>query len=324
MKKVFLVGSILSIGLFSFATGDKPEKAGDNLDLEGVLDLFEKSKSVEDFENQLNSEKNEVNNLDLNEDGFVDYIRVIDYADGNTHSLTLQVPYSNDEAQDVAVIYLEDNGDKSTVIQIVGDEDLYGANVIVEPGSDDNDEVTDVRDWAVVRHMYSPGYVIWISPWRFGYYPAWYYPWKPMPWPDFYARPRPYHPHYRHVVVYRCPAARTHYTDHRVYSHTYQAHHPAPQPKTSAPAGGGTAPKGKPVVTGNKKVTVNANPNPAPSSPAPSEQKKVSSPGSVSAPAKNQSPQGKPTKRPGGNTGTPQSPNKNPGGKSGGGKKGGR
>ena len=102
MKKILLIINVLFLSLLSFAADDQPEKAGDNLDLDAVLNLFEKSESVEDFENQLNSEKNDVNNLDLNEDGFVDYIRVIDYSDGNTHSLTLQVPYSDEEAQDVA------------------------------------------------------------------------------------------------------------------------------------------------------------------------------------------------------------------------------
>jgi len=42
---------------------------GDNLDLVAVLDLFQKSKTIEDFEKSLNEEKTGINNLDLNLDG---------------------------------------------------------------------------------------------------------------------------------------------------------------------------------------------------------------------------------------------------------------
>ena len=36
---------------------------GDNLDLFAVLDLFQKSKTIEDFEKSLNEEKTGINNL---------------------------------------------------------------------------------------------------------------------------------------------------------------------------------------------------------------------------------------------------------------------
>ena len=47
---------------------------GDNLDLYGVLSLFQKSKTIEDFEKALNEEKTGLNNLDLNLDNKVDFI----------------------------------------------------------------------------------------------------------------------------------------------------------------------------------------------------------------------------------------------------------
>ena len=50
--------------------------AGDNLDLYAVLDLFQQSKTIEDFEKSLNEEKSGINNLDLNLDQQVDFIKV--------------------------------------------------------------------------------------------------------------------------------------------------------------------------------------------------------------------------------------------------------
>ena len=49
--------------------------AGDHFSLEGALELFKKSDSPEDFEKMLNKETNFVNNLDLNEDEEIDYIK---------------------------------------------------------------------------------------------------------------------------------------------------------------------------------------------------------------------------------------------------------
>lgn len=51
---------------------------GDNFSLQGALQLFQNASSPEDFEKQLNTESNHVNNLDLNGDGDIDYIRVVD------------------------------------------------------------------------------------------------------------------------------------------------------------------------------------------------------------------------------------------------------
>ena len=61
------------------------EVPGDNFSLEGALELFKKSASPEEFERMLNSPDSKVNNLDLNNDGNTDYVRVIDRNEGNVH-----------------------------------------------------------------------------------------------------------------------------------------------------------------------------------------------------------------------------------------------
>jgi hypothetical protein len=106
---------------------------GDNFSLEAAIELFKKSDSPEDFEKRLNSEGNDVNNLDLNEDGEIDYIRVVDNMEGDVHALALQVAVSEKESQDVAVIEIEKQGAENAILQIVGDEELYGEQTIAEP-----------------------------------------------------------------------------------------------------------------------------------------------------------------------------------------------
>ena len=64
---------------------------GDNLDLYAVLDLFQKSKTIEEFEKSLNLEKTGINNLDLDLDGKVDFIKVVTKQDGDDFTFILQV-----------------------------------------------------------------------------------------------------------------------------------------------------------------------------------------------------------------------------------------
>jgi hypothetical protein len=109
---------------------------GDNLDLYATLDLFQQSKTIEEFEASLNDDKSGINNLDLNVDGDVDFIKVVTKKEGDDFTFILQVDVLEKEPQDVAVILVSKSDDKVT-IQMVGDENLYGKDYVIEPKSED-------------------------------------------------------------------------------------------------------------------------------------------------------------------------------------------
>ena len=143
MKKAFLSFFLIAVTLFCNPVFSQTEKKaandttllgkpGDNLDLYAVLDLFQKSKTIEEFEKSLNSEKTGINNLDLNLDGKVDFIKVVTKKDGDDFTFVLQDAVNEKETQDVAVILLTKDKDKKVTMQIVGDKDLYGKDYIVE------------------------------------------------------------------------------------------------------------------------------------------------------------------------------------------------
>lgn len=228
MKKASLILFTALLGTFSFAQeSDSTGLEGDNLDLNGVLELFKESKDVEDFEKKLNTESNGVNNLDLNEDGEVDYIRVVDYADSNTHSLVLQVPVTESESQDIAVIEMEEVEEEKVNLQVIGDSDLYGEEYMLEPADEKNASiVVNVNSWRPVRHLYGPRYVAWNSPYRWGYYPKWHQPWKRVAWRVYRPRVIRYHrSYYRFTTVRRCHRAHRNYRAHHVHSPHFHAHH---------------------------------------------------------------------------------------------------
>ncbi len=196
------------------AQENRVEVPGDHFSLEGALELFKKSASPEEFEQMLNSSESKVNNLDLNGDGDIDYIKVIDHNEGSVHAFILQAIISETESQDIAVIELEKLADGKAVLQITGDADIYGIETIIEPteevrinaGTSTARVIVNVWTWPSVQYVYSPYYAGWISPWRWSLRPVWWSPWRPVsyyvynPWWESY---RPYYSIcYTHRVVY--------------------------------------------------------------------------------------------------------------------------
>jgi hypothetical protein len=209
-KILFSVAAFLLTGLVAMAqSGTTEEVPGDNFSLEGALELFKKSASPQEFEQLLNSPDSKVNNLDLNGDGNIDYIRVIDKTEDNVHDFILQDVISANESQDVAVIELEKRNDGSAVLQIVGDADIYGTETIIEPtsevrvnaGTSTARTTVNVWAWPSVQYVYGRYYNPWVSPWGWAYYPGWYRPWRPILWSTWYPYWTPYRSYY--AICYR-------------------------------------------------------------------------------------------------------------------------
>ena len=209
--------------------------AGDHFSLEGALSLFKEAKSIEDFEKALNKESNKINNLDLNEDGDIDYIRVIDHVDGDVHAIVLQVPINENESQDLAVIEIEKTGAENAILQIIGDEEVFGESKIVEPFEVEGDDsqgrgpddvvafkriVVNVWLWPSVRFVYGPRYRAWVSPFGWRVYPRWWRPWRPRPFSTFYVGIRPYRTSFRVVNTHRVVRAHNVYVPRRRTSTT--------------------------------------------------------------------------------------------------------
>jgi len=191
-----LVFGLLNLPVFA-QSGTEPELLGlpgDNLNLYAVLDLFQKSKTIEDFEKELNLEKTGINNLDLDLDEKVDFIKVETKQKGDDFTFILQVAVSEKETQDVAVILVSKDENNEVTMQIVGDKDLYGKDYIIEPqdkpgstanpGYTGDDPVTVnipatpttvvVQSAPIVQYVYSPVYVPYYPPYYYGYYPPYY------------------------------------------------------------------------------------------------------------------------------------------------------
>ncbi len=202
MKKRFLPIFIIAACLFSLPALSQSKEdttamlglPGDNLDLYAVLTLFQKSKTIEAFEQSLNDEKEGINNLDLDLNKKVDFIKVVTKQEGDSYAFILQVDVTKTETQDVAVILLNKDKNKKVSLQIVGDEALYGKDYVIEPkgnskstpnpaytGADSvkvsvapSTTVVVVESAPIVQYVYSPAYVPYYPPYYYGYYPPYF------------------------------------------------------------------------------------------------------------------------------------------------------
>ena len=254
MKKyiftIFLI--VAATGASTRLQGQTPDYLGlpgDNLNLFAVMKLFQESQTLEIFERNLNNEDTHINNLDLDQDGRIDYIRVVDHADGNYHTIVLQDALSPRDIQDVAVFTVDRDRHGHVSIQLTGDEALYGRDYIIEPNYADleynetpnpgyayyntvNGETVvvhttttiEVASWPLIRFMFLPTYVVWQSPWYYNYYPSYWHPWRPYYWHYYYGYHYNWDPyyygHYRVYSYHRDPYWHdSYYSQRRSYSH---------------------------------------------------------------------------------------------------------
>ena len=141
------------------------------LDLNAVAAAFAESRSVREFEQLLNSSRYMINNLDLNHDGRIDYLRVIETHKNYYHTLLIQACLAPGVFQDVATLVAE-HQPNALYVEVIGDRYLYGANYIVRPVFFNRPPM-----WEVYGR---PGYAVWNSPYYYGYYPSYYTQPKPV------------------------------------------------------------------------------------------------------------------------------------------------
>lgn len=180
MLSVFLTAAVFAQGKASVYAVNSD--ISDNLDLRAVASIFGDSRDLADFEYRLNDPNSQISNLDLNNDNQVDYLRVIEMVENNTHLVVLQSVLQQDIYQDVATIAVSKKKNKKVHIQIIGDPYMYGSNYIYEPV------------YVVRPPLYTSFWVNKYRPYRS------YYGWNN--YPTFFTYWRPYNYNHYHQNVY--------------------------------------------------------------------------------------------------------------------------
>jgi len=144
---------------------------GDHLNLEAVASIFGDSKDLDDFEQRLNDPETQISNLDLNEDDYVDYLRVVEVTENETHLIAIQAVLGDDIFQDVATLEVEKDNNGKTSVEVVGDVYMYGPNYIVRP--------VYVHRPLLFSIFWRPFYRPYKSGFYWGHYPRHFHYWHP-------------------------------------------------------------------------------------------------------------------------------------------------
>lgn len=220
---------ILGLGISWCQETKQWENLGANFSLEGALVMLKKANSIKQFERIINDQKNNVNNLDLNDDGEIDYITVVDLKNEDTHVLVLSTFLNETEKQDIATISIEKTGEAKVYLQIEGDTNLYASNTIIEPteeketikedhGGPNTPELViqtmavNVWSWPSIHYIYAPKYILWVSPYRWNYRPNWWRPWRPFAMNLFFVKCAPHRLWFHSVDTRRLVSAKKTYS----------------------------------------------------------------------------------------------------------------
>lgn len=172
------------------------------LDLQAVGAAFAQSKSIEEFESLLNNSSYIISNLDLNGDGYVDYLRVVEAVEGINHVFIIQAVLAQNYFQDIATIVVEAPASQSWHVQIIGAPFIYGPNYILDP-------FFLVRP-PIFNHFYNfaYNYRVWRSPWYWGHFPPYYKHPAPLLLGHYQAYVRTYMNNHRYCQRFDYPKER--------------------------------------------------------------------------------------------------------------------
>ncbi|MGN1232256.1 MAG: hypothetical protein ACI4UJ_02255 [Candidatus Cryptobacteroides sp.] len=151
------------------------------LDLQAVAAAFAQSSSIREFESLLNNSSYIISNLDLNRDGYVDYLRVVSAMQGYNHVFVIQAALGPNVFQDVATVVAEVPAYGNYTVEVIGSSYIYGPNYIIRPVYYTRPIIFD----HICRYDYRP----WKSPWYWNHYPT------------YYRHPAPVHVNHYHAYV---------------------------------------------------------------------------------------------------------------------------
>jgi hypothetical protein len=193
MKKILIPGLALLLAFSLPGCGGHRDEGNTNvtinansdlskgLDLVALGEMLKKTKDAKTLEEELNKEGS-INNVDLDGDGKIDYLKVTEYGSGNERGLSITDEVKKGEVQEIATVQIakDANNDKQANVDIQGNQDIYG------PSANYHSSFT-FTDFLLMSYLFSP-HPYYYSPWGWGYYPGWYRPMIVMPYGAYHNR----------------------------------------------------------------------------------------------------------------------------------------
>lgn len=153
--------------------------ASEQFDLRVLEKLLKETSDAATLEKRLNDSNPALHNLDLDEDGEVDYIQVEEFGSGNDRGLSLFVELpplegeTEPQVQEIASIQVSKESDTRGRYEIHGNRHIYGHNHYYHSSF-------GLGDYLMLRWMFSD-HNRYSSPWGYNRYPSTYRSWDPVP-----------------------------------------------------------------------------------------------------------------------------------------------
>ena len=156
--------------------------AAEGLDLQAIGSLLRKAGNAEQFERLLNDPDEGVNNLDLDEDGNVDYIKVTEYGDDQAKGFSLSVAVGKGDEQEIATVEVDKSSGSHANVDVHGNRHIYGDNHYYHSRF-------GVTDFLLLSYLFRP-HPYYASPYYYGYYPSYYRSYRTVPVSTYRTRAR--------------------------------------------------------------------------------------------------------------------------------------
>lgn len=188
IAKYVIIGfvSVLFLAFIIRACSSHPDKSLQNakvtivdegakdagLDLQALGELIKKSPNPAKLEEALNT-PGSINNLDLNKDGKVDYIKVNEESNGNDKILKFVDQQPDSSNVEVASVTIQKADNNQANMDISGNQAMYGDNYYYHSGF-------SFGEVLLMAYLFSP-HSMYYSPWGYRAYPGYYRPYAPVP-----------------------------------------------------------------------------------------------------------------------------------------------
>jgi len=149
------------------------------LDLQALGELAKTAKNAQDLEQKLN-QTGGINNVDLDKDGVVDYLNVVEFGSNNDRGFSI-IDYTKNsiggvDTNEIANITFSKNPNTNQVTtNINGNTNIYNNT------QSSYSTTTLLTDMILFNYLFTPHYCYY-SPYHWGYYPSYYHYYRPVPY----------------------------------------------------------------------------------------------------------------------------------------------
>lgn len=145
--------------------------ASEGFDLKALPALVKNVSSAEELERKLN-EPGGINNLDLDGDNRVDFIKVTEYGNKKDQfGFSLTAEPAKGEVQEIATVeILKDDSASQAHVRVAGNQQVYGPNTYYRSSF-------GLGEMLLLGYLLSP-HTFYRPAWGYGYYPSYYRPYS--------------------------------------------------------------------------------------------------------------------------------------------------